>query len=79
MRDKKVETSPRVRINTVVTGKPARWLIEWKRRGIIKSYTDAVIQGLRSFSQMLTEQDIKLAQLRRSLSSVDSMTMSLIL
>lgn len=64
MRREKAETSPRVRINTVVTGEPARWLLEWKRRGIVKSYTDAVIQALCAFNQKVTEQDLKQVQLR---------------
>jgi len=62
---KKAETGPRVRINTVVTGEPARWLEDWKRRGIINSYTDGVIQSLREFNVKLTEQDLKRFQLRR--------------
>jgi len=63
-RREKSETHPRVRINTVVTGEPARWLKEWKRRGIINSYTGAVIQALRTFNQKVTEQDLKQVHLR---------------
>jgi hypothetical protein len=54
---------PRIRINTVVIGEPAKWLNEWKRRGLVTSYTDAIIQALRSFNEKLTEQDLKSAQL----------------
>jgi hypothetical protein len=53
----------KIRINTVVIGEPARWLIEWKRRGLVTSYTDAIIQALRTFNEKLTEQDLKSAQL----------------
>ena len=49
----------RVRINMVVEGEPAEWLNEWKRRGIITGYTDAVIQSLRAFNEKITEQDLK--------------------
>lgn len=54
---------PRVRINTVIVGEPARWLIEWKRRGIVTSYTDAVIQAFRALHEKITEQDLKVMQL----------------
>ncbi|MCW4046151.1 MAG: hypothetical protein NWE99_01110 [Candidatus Bathyarchaeota archaeon] len=53
----------KIRINTVVMGEPAKWLNEWKRRGIVTSYTDAIIQALRVFNERLTEQDLKSAQL----------------
>jgi hypothetical protein len=53
----------KVRINTVVIGEPAKWLNEWKRRGLVTSYTDAIIQALRTFNEKLTEQDLKSAQL----------------
>ena len=53
----------KIRINTVVIGEPAKWLIEWKRRGLVTSYTDAIIQALRTFNEKLTEQDLKSAQL----------------
>jgi len=53
----------RIRINTVVIGEPAKWLNEWKRRGLVTSYTDAVIQALRTFNERVIEQDLKLTQL----------------
>jgi len=55
--------TPRVRINTVIVGEPARWLIEWKRRGIVTSYTDALIQAFRALHEKITEQDLKAMQL----------------
>jgi hypothetical protein len=54
---------PRIRINTVVIGEPAKWLNEWKRRGLVTSYTDAIIQALRTFNEKVIEQDLKSAQL----------------
>ena len=45
-------------------GEPAAWLNEWKRRGLVTSYTDAIIQALRVFNEKITEQDLKSAQLR---------------
>ena len=53
----------KIRINTTVTGEPAKWLNEWKRRGLVTSYTDAIIQSLRAFNEKVTEQDLKAAQL----------------
>lgn len=71
MRQDKAETRSRVRINTVLTGEPAMLLENWKRRGIINSYTDGVIQALRAFDLKVTEQDLKRFQLR-SLKDIDA-------
>ena len=60
----KNEEEPRVRINTVIVGEPAKWLLEWKRRGLATSYTDAIIQALRVMHEKILEQDLKLIQLR---------------
>ena len=54
----------RVRINTLIRGDPAEWLLEWKRRGLVSNYTDAVIQALRAFHEKINEQDLKMTQLR---------------
>lgn len=54
----------RIRINTVITGEPAHWLDDWKRRGLVTSYTDAVVQTLRVFKEKITEQDLRLVQLK---------------
>jgi len=54
----------RVRVNTVIVGEPAEWLKEWKQRGIISSYADAVIQALRSFHREITENELKSIQIR---------------
>ena len=54
----------RVRVNTIIMGEPARWLKEWKRRGLVTSYTDAIIQALRAMHERVTEQDLKIIQLR---------------
>lgn len=54
----------KVRINTVISGEPAHWLIEWKKRGLVTSNTDAVIQGFRALNEKITELDLKTVQLR---------------
>lgn len=58
-----MKTKTRVRLNMVVDGEPAEWLSEWKQRGLVTSYTDAVVQALRFFNEKITEQDIKQSQL----------------
>ena len=53
-----------IRVNMIVEGEPAEWLQEWKSRGLVTSYTDAVIQALRALQVRITEEDLKIAQLR---------------
>jgi hypothetical protein len=53
----------RIRINTVIIGEPAIWLSKWKQRGLITSYTDAIIQALKLFNEKQVEQDLKKEQL----------------
>jgi hypothetical protein len=48
----------------IVEGEPAEWLQEWKSQGLVTSYTDAVIQALRALQVRITEEDLKIAQLR---------------
>jgi Arc/MetJ-type ribon-helix-helix transcriptional regulator len=64
LKSPKNTNNQRVRINTVVMGEPAAWLNEWKRRGLVTSYTDAIVQALRALNEKITEQDLKSAQLR---------------
>jgi hypothetical protein len=59
----KAKERTRIRINMTVEGEPAAWLNEWKRRGLVTSYTDAVIQSLRAFNEKVIEQDLKIVQL----------------
>ena len=59
-----LKVKEKIRINMTVEGEPAKWLNEWKRRGLVTSYTDAVIQALRVLKERVTEQDLKSAQLR---------------
>jgi len=59
VRIKENTLKPRVRINTVLIGEPAEWLIEWRRRGLITSYTDAITQALRVLHERILEHDLK--------------------
>lgn len=52
-----------VRLNMQVKGEPAKWLNEWKSRGLIINYTDAVYQALRALNEKITEQDLRTTQL----------------
>lgn len=57
-----MKKSLKIRINTSITGEPAKWLCEWKRRGLVTSNTDAVIQAFRIFQERITEHDLKSIQ-----------------
>jgi hypothetical protein len=45
-------------------GEPVQWLTEWKNRGIVSSYADAVLQGLGVLREKIVEQDLKAARLQ---------------
>jgi len=62
----KKENQVKVRINTVITGELATWLLEWKRRGIVTSNTDAIIQAFRALHQQILKQDLMEARLRNA-------------
>ena len=61
---KRTKGKKQIRINMTVEGEPAAWLNDWKRRGLVTSYTDAVIQALRALNERVTEQDLKSVQLQ---------------
>ena len=59
-------TTPEViRINTEISGLPARILLDLKRRGIVSNNTDAVIQGLMLLHEKMLKLD--LAEMRLQL------------
>ena len=58
------QNEPKVRINVVITGEPALWITEWKRRGLVTSNSDAVIQALRALYEKISEIDLRTVQLR---------------
>ncbi len=47
----------------ILSGEPATWVQAWKQRGLVTSYTDAVVQALRVFNEKITEQDLRSVQL----------------
>ena len=52
----------KIRLNTVISGEPAEWLLEWKRRGLVLSNTDAVILAFRKLHRQIVEDDLKNAE-----------------
>lgn len=67
-RIKKDETSnPResIRINLTLRGEPAKWLKEWKRRGLVKSNSDAVVQSFILYNEKQQKIDLERARLDR--------------
>lgn len=53
-----------LRLNLKLKGEPVQWLTEWKNRGIVSSYADAVLQGLGVLREKIVEQDLKAARLQ---------------
>ena len=55
-----------LRLNLKLKGEPVKWLTEWKIRGIVSSYADAVLQGLVALREKMVEQDLKAAKLQET-------------
>ena len=55
---------PKVRLSMILRGETARILIELRARGIIRSYSDGVCQGIRLFYNKILEQDLRSARLK---------------
>lgn len=53
-----------VRINCCIDGEAARILLDMKKRGIVKSNREAVVQGLFSLYEKVMERDLQLARLK---------------
>ena len=60
----KKEPTKRVRINTSISGDACEILLELKRRGIVTSNTDAVIQALFALHEKILDRDLRLARLK---------------
>jgi len=60
------EKSARVHIRCMINGEPARVLLELRRRGIIRSNTDAVCQGLLTLWEKIVRRELEEAQLKAS-------------
>ena len=53
-----------IRINCSVDGEAAKILLNLKKRGIVKSNREAVVQGLISLQEKVLERDLRLARLK---------------
>ena len=60
------------KINLVSKGEPAQLLAEWKKRGLVSSCRDAVIQSFKAFQEKLVDRDLKAAQLKTLTKDVQS-------
>ena len=63
MSGKLTQKMVKVRINTIIEGEPATALLEWKRRGIVRSNTDAIRQSFRLFQEKLVEADLQASRI----------------
>ena len=61
-----IEKSVTVKINTKISGDSAKVLLELKRRGIVTSNTDAIIQGLFALQEKVIQRDLALARLQNT-------------
>jgi hypothetical protein len=61
----KFERSPAVvRVNTSITGEPAEIVLDLKRRRIVRSTVDAMVQGIYALHKSVLERDLALAKLK---------------
>ena len=56
----------KVSVRCIISGEPARVFLELKRRGLVRSTRDAVVQGLMCLHERIVQRDLKLAQLKAS-------------
>ena len=65
MTRKKQESQETVRINCTLKGEPAKWLKTWKRRGLVNSNRDAVVQSFRLYYDIIRKSDLEETQLEK--------------
>ena len=56
---KSLEKPKTVRFNTIISGEPAAWLEDWKRRGLVRSNSDAIRVAFRALHDQILETDLK--------------------
>jgi hypothetical protein len=61
-----ISEEPKVHIKCAITGEPAKIFRELKRRGIVSSARDAVVQGLLKLHEVVLQRDLQVAQLEAS-------------
>lgn len=57
---------PSIRLNLKLNGVPAKWLLEWKRLGLVNSNRDAVVQAFRVLCTQLLELQIRETRLEET-------------
>lgn len=56
----------KVQIRCEIKGEPAEFFLELKRRGIVASSRDAVVQGILCLKEKVLQRDLQMAQLAAS-------------
>ncbi len=54
----------RLPLQTPIARMPAKWLLEWKKRGLISNCRDAIIQAFKVYHEKILDQDLRAAQLK---------------
>ncbi|MEM3629258.1 MAG: hypothetical protein QXE06_07825 [Candidatus Bathyarchaeia archaeon] len=57
-------TAPKVRLSLILYGDTAKILLELRARGVVRSFADAINQGIRLLYDRIIEQDIRCARLK---------------
>ncbi|MEM3646330.1 MAG: hypothetical protein QXM87_08305 [Candidatus Bathyarchaeia archaeon] len=60
------EDDLKVRFNVTISGEPARWVREWKRRRIFATNRDLLLRALMALRKEMLEMDLKSAELEKS-------------
>lgn len=56
----------KIHVKCAISGEPAQIFLDLKRRGIVLSAHDAVVQGLLSLHERVLQRDLQKAQLKAS-------------
>jgi len=54
----------KTRVNMSIEGEPSGWVVEWQERGLVKSVSDAVRQGLVALHERFQLMDERTSRLR---------------
>lgn len=64
--------APKVRLSLTLYGDTARILLELRARGVVRSFADAINQGIRLLHAEVIQQDARYARLRAFLDGLES-------
>jgi len=51
-----------VRFNTTIQGLPAEWVLQWQRKGLVRSKADALRQALAALAEKFVRLEFELAK-----------------